>query len=79
MCGAQRKLQQTVSSAAQIWRDGAVWEFGGPVNGDNAAESTKSKEFVGSIGGSTGVKKAVNVVLAAGRFARAGANAHTDG
>jgi len=35
----------------------------------------KRKEFVGTIGGSTGVKKAVNVVLAANRFMKAGAEA----
>jgi len=56
-----------------IFRDGAVWEFGGPIHG--AAEEAKRKEFVGTIGGSTGVKKAVNVVLAANRFMKAGAEA----
>ena len=50
-----------------------MWEFGGPVDGE--AEVEKQKQFVGSIGGSTGVKKAGNVVLAANRFIKAGAEA----
>jgi len=59
-----------VHHAAQfaIWRDGAVWEFGGSV-----PMQEKPDELINSIGGSTGVKaaaKAVQAVVRLGAMAK---------
>jgi len=57
-----------VNGAFAIWRDGAVWEFGGSV-----PMQEKPDELINSIGGSTGVKaaaKAVQAVVRLGAMAK---------
>lgn len=58
-----------VAGAFAIWRDGAVWEFGG-----SPPMEDEPTELIGSFGGSTGVKaaaKAVQAVVRLGAMAKA--------
>jgi len=52
-----------VKGCFAIWRDGAVWEFGGP-----QPMPDSPKELISTFGGTTGVRKAANAVLAIGRM-----------
>ena len=63
----RRLLSGLVTVAARVTRiEDKVYEA------EHREELEKQKEFYGNIGGSTGVKKAVNAVLAVGRFVKAG-------
>ena len=58
-----------VRGAFAMWRDGAVWEFGG-----SPPMEAKPQELIDSIGGSTGVvaaAKAVQAVVRLGAMAKA--------